>query len=317
MQHDEQGLSRRRMVALAGLGGLGTAALTAATAAEAAADGPSIKSPQVADSDPGGPRIGSAPIGAYSYVHRGFMDFQVYEGGTWVWTDKGIYTNGGDNGQIGTSVDLPAGAVLRDIEFYYAATTAGSFDVSLWSTGKAQFTPITGGAAPATGDVLKARRLLAPLTKNGPYALGARLILWAFTSPTFRVNGVRVGFTAAPTGAVLLPTPLRVYDSRTNGGTKIGNGQTRIHNLSTWVPPIATAAILNLSVTSGEKNGGMAVYHADWAPPSGSSLYFNGSTTLSNEVHTRLTSDRRFKATMRGVSGSKCHYFVDLVGYTA
>lgn len=317
MQHDEHGLSRRRVVAIGALGGIGGVALTGATASPAAADGPAVKTPQYADSEPGGARIGSAPIGSYSYVHCSFMDFHPYQGGSWIWTDKGVYTNGGAGGQLGATVELPPGAVLRDIEFYYAATTAGTLDASLWVTGTAQFSPIVGGAAPATGDVLKARRLLVPLAKNGPYTLGGKLMLWAFTSPTFRVNGVRVGFSAAPAGAVVLPAPLRVYDSRTGGATKIGNGQSRIHDLSPWVPPVATAAILNLSITSGEKNGGMAVHSSELPVPSGSSLYFNGSTTLSNEVHTRLNSARKFKATMRGVPGSKCHYFVDLVGYTA
>ena len=320
--HDEQpGLSRRRMVAIGALGGLGGAALAGTGTADAIGvrqDGPAgQQAPQIVAGEPAAPRIGSAPITGFSYRHLSFMDFQSYGGVPWSWTETGIYTTGNVAGQLGATLDLPAGAILRDIEFYYAASTPGTLDAALWTSGWAKFSSILGGAAPATGDVLKARRLLAPLAKNGPYALGAKLMVWAYTSATFRINGARVGFSAAPAGAVLLPVPLRVYDSRTGGGTKIGNGQTRVHDLSSWVPPVATAAILNVSVTGGEKSGGLAVYHADLPAPSGSALYFNGSTTLSNELHTGLTATRRCKATMRGVSGSKCHYFVDLVGYTA
>ena len=151
---------------------------------------------------------------------------------------------------------------------------------------------------------------------RGPYAPGSRLFLGVNnTSTNTRVNGVRVGYTRAPDVMVLLDKPVRAYDSRTGGGAKIGNGQTRIHSLAAHLPAGATAAIVNLTVAAGEKSGGLALYSAGTTAPAGSALYWT-SATVSSELHSKVTSDRRIKVTMRGVPGSKCHYFYDVVGYT-
>ena len=317
---DTTGLSRRKMVALGAFGGLGGAALAGAAAAPTAhaaggpGTGPAKRTTKALDGEPSAPRIGSAPIGGYTYLHRSYMDFQPFTGGSWTYSGSGIWCSQG-SGQLGSGVDLPPGAYLRDIEFYVAGSTTSTVAAYFWTTGSASVGILGSLSIPSTGDALVARRLVIPSTMTGPYTLGARLLVWATTSATFRINGARVGLSSMPTGTTMLATPTRVIDSRST--TKIGNGQTRIHDLSSRIPAGATSAILNVSVTSGEKSGGIAVYNPGSTVPSGSAIYYNGGATLSNELHVKLPSDRKIKITNRGVSGCKTHYFMDLVGYTA
>ena len=317
MDHDEQGLSRRRMVALGALGAAGGAALlgadTAATAATpVTASAVEQDATQLAASDPGGPRIGSPLIGGYSYTYRNYYDFFPLDNSGRTFAGNGAW--GTTHDDLRTTVELPFGAVLRDLEFYIASAVQVQVGAYLWRSQDAQATTLESTTFPGT-DVyeIRALRFTIPADVCGPYAPGSLLIAAVGnTSSMTKINGLRVGYTRGPSGIVLLDKPVRAYDSRS--GAKIGNGQTRIHSLAPYVPAGATAAIVNLTVTSGEKSGGLAVYGAGTTAPSGSALYWT-TTTESNELHTRLTNDRKIKVTMRGVVGAKCHYLFDVVGY--
>ena len=307
-------LSRRKMVALGTLGGaalLGADSLTAQAAEQDEQDQQDQQ--QLAASDPGGPRLGSALIGGYSYVYRNYLDFVPVDNSERTFAGTGAWGTTSD--ELRATVELPFGAVLRDVEFYVASSKQVNLAVTLWRTQTAQATVLNTVSFPGTTvDTIRALRFTIPSDVCGPYAPGSLLIAAiGNTSSTTKINGLRVGFTRRPGGAVLLDKPVRAYDSRT--GPKIGNGQTRIHSLASYLPAGATAAIVNLSVTSGEKSGGLAVYGAGTTVPTGSAMYWAG-VTVSDELHTTVTSDRKVKVTMRGLTGSKCHYFFDVVGYT-
>ena len=304
-------ISRRKMVALGTLGGAALLGADGATAQAAEQD--QQQHQQLAASDPGGPRLGSALIGGYSYVYRNYLDFFPVNNSGRTFAGNGAWGTTSD--ELRSTVELPFGAVLRDVEFYVASSNQVNLAVTLWRTQTAQATVLASTTFPGTTvDTIRALRFTIPSDVCGPYAPGSRLIAAiGNTSSSTKINGLRVGFTRGPGGAVMLDKPVRAYDSRT--GAKIGNGQTRIHSIASYVPAGATAAIVNLSVTSGEKSGGLAVYGAGTTVPTGSALYWT-SATVSNELHTRVTSDRKVKVTMRGVTGSKCHYFFDVVGYT-
>ena len=307
-EHDsEHGISRRRMVALGTLGG---AVLLGADAVTGPAAG--AQEQQLAASDPGGPRLGSALIGGYSYVYRSYRDFFPLDNSARSFAGNGAW--GTVNGDLRTTVELPFGAVLRDLEFYVASSVEVQLSATLWRSQVAQATLLESvKVSGTTVDTIRAMRFTIPSDVCGPYAPGSQLYAGVGnTSSTTKINGVRVGYTRGPGGVVMLDKPVRAYDSRS--GAKIGNGQTRIHSLASYVPAGATAAIVNLTVTGGEKSGGLAVYGAGTTVPTGSALYWT-SATVSNELHTRVTSDRLVKVTMRGVTGSKCHYFFDVVGY--
>jgi hypothetical protein len=319
MDNQDQSVSRRGLV---GIGALGSAALLGATSAQHAQaapppDGPTKalngSSRSVPLADPGGARIGSAPISGYSYAHRSFMDFDTLDLGARNWSDTGVYASSG-SGEMGTTVDLPPGAVFRDMEWYFMSTLATKLEAYLWTSGSARFQVVASMPVAAGSTALRAQRVVIPADHNGPYASGARLLLWAVTGSGVRINGARVGFTAGPAGSIMLPAPVRVYDSRS--GAKIANGQTRTHNLSSWVPAAAVGAILSLTAVNGEGSGWLTVYANGAALPGTSSISWQANS-IANEIHTALNADRQIKVNCGGGPTSKTHYLIDLVGYLA
>ena len=311
--HDDNGLSRRRVVALGGLGA--ATVLGGGTVLDAYADGTGTDDQtQVEFGDPGGTRIGSPLIGGYSYVYRQYFDFAPVDNSGRTFDTAGVW--GTTQPRLCTTVELPFGAILRSIECYVRTSATVTVEASLWRTQTAKTEPLYSVTYNSKSLSLAAYAIGVPSDKYGPYAPGSQLVVSvANTSSNTRLNGARIGYTRAPAGVVMLDKPVRAYDSRTGGGSKIGNGQTRIHSMASYVPAGATAAIVNLTVAAGEKSGGIALYSAGTTAPSGSALYWT-SSTVSSELHSKITSDRRIKVTMRGVPGSKCHYFFDVVGYT-
>jgi hypothetical protein len=319
MDNESTALSRRKLVALSAAGGA-AALMGAGSTAQAApvGTGPTANRAMKADGtdgEPSSPRIGSAAIGGYTYIHRSFSDFYPVYGGAITWTPYGVWGSS-SNSELVATCDLPPGAFVRDIEWYFSSTVTGTLGGAwLWTTGSASFTPIALTSVTGTASAgLRAQRTVVPSGTYGPYANGARLMLDVYTNANRVINGVRVGYTQMPAGAVMLAAPLRVYDSRS--GAKIGNGQTRIHSLASWIPAGATAAIVNMHITSGEHSGGLAVYNTGSSLPAGHSLYWSGLTT-AHEMHVKLPSDRKIKVTARGVTGFKTHYMIDVVGYIA
>ena len=261
--------------------------------------------------DPGGTRIGSPLIGGYTYVYRSYLDFVPWDNTKRTYTDSGVW--GTTQPYLRAPVDLPYGAVLRDIEFYVTASSQIGLTADLWRTQGGVPIAIDLVWFPGSPSGMRVLKLQVDQDRQGPFAPGSRLVLGVQNSgPTAQLNGARVGFTRAPAGVVMLDKPFRAYDSRK--GAKIGNGQTRIHSLGSLIPAGATAAVLNLTVLSGDKTGGLAVYAASTTVPTGSAVYWS-SSTKSIRLQTRVTSDKRIKVTMRGVTGSKCHYFYDVIGY--
>ncbi len=252
MELENNALSRRGLVALGGA--VGGAALLGATGAITAQAAPAPGAgggiaPHDANSpmsEPGGlPRIGSPLIGGYTYVYRNFYDFTPWENGARTFNGYGAY---GSDGTLRTMFDAPPGAILRDMEWYFSATTTGSVYAGIWTTGAAYLNVLANASVAAGAAGLRALRTVVPSSSYGPYSPGTRLAAFAAgTSATFLINGVRLGFSMYPAGATMLATPTRVYDSRS--GAKIGNGQTRIHSLASWIPAGATAAIVNVHIT--------------------------------------------------------------------
>ena len=311
MQDQDNGLSRRRMMALGALGG----ATLVGGMPSAYADGSGTDDQSKLDfGDPGGTRLGSALVGGYRYLYRQYTDFAPVDNSGRTFDTAGVW--GTTQPKLYTAVELPFGAMLWSIEFYLRTSVDVWLEAALWRTQTAETAPIALVKWASKSLAMASYWIAVSDAKRGPYAPGSKLVVGVNnTSTDTRLNGVRIGYTRCPAGMVMLDKPVRAYDSRTGGGAKIGNGQTRIHSLASWIPAGATGAIVNLTVAGGEKSGGVALYSAGTTVPTGSALYWT-STTVSSELHTKVTSDRRIKVTMRGVPGSKCHYFYDVVGYT-
>jgi len=320
MENENFPLSRRSMVALTGaLGGgalLGAAGAATAHASGNPGSGLGARNDDVrtVDGQPASPRINSAPIGGYTYKFSNWIDFHSLDGGARAWSNEGAYSTAG-TGQWLATVDLPPGAILRDVEWYFSATAGIQLASWIWTTGSANIVPVHIMTGAATASLtLHAQRGVLTSSTYGPYTHGAKLVHYTITDSTRRLNGVRAGFSMLPAGATMLATPTRVYDSRS--GAKIGNGQTRIHSLASWIPAGATAAIINLHITSGEKSGGLVAYNTGSPLPSMHSLYWSGATN-THEMHVKLPSDRKIKVTARGITGFRSHYMIDVVGYIA
>jgi hypothetical protein len=135
---------------------------------------------------------------------------------------------------------------------------------------------------------------------------------------------------AAPAGQIhMLPSPLRAYDSRDNNGAKIGINEVRTVSLATGrdgsgnvlvaVPPGATAAIVNLTVTEttvgpGGPGGFLTMFSAALnTVPATSSI--NWSAADQNiAVTAQVSVDASGQIKVRDGSNAT-HFVVDVIGY--
>lgn len=325
MSESHTTLPRRGLLAAAGLAG--AAAVLRPGPAEATpttgrSTGPAPEA-KTRDGVPAGTTtLASAPLSGYSYTYLTMWDFTPENFGQGrAWTGAGgVYTPTGSGGALWATAQLPPGAVLGDVEWYLSASQDTQLLGRIWLAGtpalylQAVDGMIAGGSA---GEV-RAQRIVATSTANGPYPTGSALALGVYTpnDKSVAVNGVRVGYKLAPAGEVLLSSPVRMYDSRSS--SKISHGQTRSHNLASRLPVGALGAILNVTVTSTEKSGYLTVYASTASRPGASSINWSSSgQTIANGVESAVSSGRSIKVSAGGPSGSRTHYLVDLVGYIA
>jgi hypothetical protein len=141
-------------------------------------------------------------------------------------------------------------------------------------------------------------------------------------SGLFPAGEIRGQLVNAQQAAVFLPVPVRAYDSR-NGDGKLLAGQTRTIGLATGkdangstllaVPPGATAAIVNLTITDTEGAGFVKIYSAAITEPATSSI--NWSDTGQNlAVSTPVAVDGQGRVKLTGGVNST-NVVVDVIGY--
>lgn len=134
----------------------------------------------------------------------------------------------------------------------------------------------------------------------------------------------------APAGSVhLLPTPLRVFDSRLNAGPKIQPGETRVINLGSGftltdpsvqlpaVPPGATAALITLTVaeTQAPPGGFLTIYSAASPQPATSSINWKAADQdIAVGTQVAVDANGNVKVT-DGVNTAPTHFIIDVVGY--
>jgi len=139
-------------------------------------------------------------------------------------------------------------------------------------------------------------------------------------NPTGEIRG-QLG--PAQVSTVLLPSPLRAYDSRTADG-KLQAGQTRTIGLATGkdaagtnqiaLPPNATAALVTLTITQTEGAGFVKLYSAALTsePPTSSINWGSPDQILSVATPVAVDDQGRVKIT-GGVSAT--NVIIDVVGY--
>jgi hypothetical protein len=124
----------------------------------------------------------------------------------------------------------------------------------------------------------------------------------------------------------LLPSAMRVYDSRTgtgpaaNGAGKIGSGQSREVSVTQGFvgnqpaelfPPPSDGVMLNLTITETEGSGFLSVFDA--AVPFSGTSNINWSTSNQNLANFAVTPTTGFVTVLAGGSGAT-HFVIDVVG---
>jgi hypothetical protein len=303
------------------------------------------KSSAHADSAPSGmpTPIASTPTAGVTYKFASYDDFFPEDfsiGRDWS-ANGGLFTPAGTGNMLAT-FDLPTGAVLTDIEWYLSnsspttAPNGGKATVfaKVWVAGQADWTTvISGTVVPSATPSIVAAKAAVPVAVNGPFPSGTKLIIGIVTNPVnipartpiptdpdIVINGVRVGYTLPSTGGsvVLLPAPVRAFDSRTGANPgKIHGGQSASIPLSDQVPAGATAAIITLTLTDSDLSGWLTAYATGAAlPPTSSVNWYTSGQTVANTVVCAVSSpDRKMNIACGGASTSGANFLIDVVGY--
>ncbi len=311
-----RGLITGGAAALAGAVAVHGAGRAAAAGSSPVASGPVGHASQGAQlGSPITSTISSPAISGYTYRYASTFDFtpESWSSGR-RWSVDGVYTDLVP-GTLWASVELPAGALVRDIE-WYVANRGGAAVTGLgriWSASTATlFTTLVDTTINPSGSGLVAQRAVVPSTAYGPHPLGTRISLGIATPTTadVTVNGVRVGFTEGAGATGLLPAPVRVYDSRVSGG-KIAAGTVRTITLPSDVVPAGTAGIIaNITAVAPQGDGHMTVYAGDAAQPSASTLNYTSGNPVANMATVGVSSSRQIKV----FSYRTAHVVVDVTG---
>jgi hypothetical protein len=241
--------------------------------------------------------IASAPNSGYVYRNVCMYDFLPFDPSALkTWGGFGIYS-GGTSTTLRATVEIPAGALVRDVEYYVYNNSGSAVFPDAWVYVPGVGTIASVGAVatvPSTGSITAN---LATVSQSGPYPFGARLLVGVSTpsSGTVQINGARVGFTQGSGAAGLLATPVRAYDSRDADG-KIPAGGTRTITLPASVVGPGTAGVIaNITAVDGDAIGFMKVWAADSAEPAASAINFPASGPIANAMVVGVSSARKIK----------------------
>ena len=210
-------------------------------------------------------------------------------------------------GSIGTSLPLPTGSVIRQINIAYQGQPVVSIHKRKL-TGPNPTETFINQTLAAGG---QAKTQTIELDPAIPIAEAASYSLRFFLSAGDSVYGVTVGYEAP--GRVFIPfagaTP-RIYDSRSIAAGKLAPNEERVIGLGLAG---ARHGVFNLTLDGTETAGFVAVFAANIAWPNNSSI--NWSTTnqiIANTVISNLDPSGQIK--IRG-GANKTHVIIDMVGY--
>jgi hypothetical protein len=259
--------------------------------------------------------IASAPISGYTYRFVSLYDFRPFNGtSVWTWGGSGAYS-AGVGSAMRASVEIPAGALVRDIEYYVYNNSGFAVEGSayIWAPGSGVIWAIGADASiPSAGGV---SAVSAVASQSGSYPFGARLHISVTTPATglVQVNGARAGFQLGEAATGLLAAPYRAYDSRTTGG-KLAAGSTRTITLpASIVPPGTTGIVANITATLADGQGYLKVFSGAAPEPSASALNYSATVPIANALTVGVSDSRQIKIkTSTGV-----HVIVDVTGTVA
>ncbi|MDR4308127.1 hypothetical protein IHQ68_16020 [Chelatococcus sambhunathii] len=304
------GLGRRG--ALAGLFAFAAAATMAGPAM--AGPAPNVRRSAAARSPAASPdtdTIASPPTPGYAYRTLWYNDFLPLDPSANARTFGGAGGFYSDTG-LQAAVEIPAGALLRSVEWFVANTSGSNmaFYAQIWTPTDAYITQVVTTIVPSSASSTPTMTLGLTTSDNwGPYPEGSKIVLYAPTTPTCLLNGVRLGFTGGGLETNIRPAPLKLYDSATTGG-KFAAGETRTITLP-GVPAGTTAVILRIITTGSTAAGTVKVFPANQPEPDVGAADIGANTESVTEATIYMIANRQVKIR----PSRAAHVRFDLVGW--
>jgi CHRD domain len=231
-----------------------------------------------------------------------------------------------------------AGAAAVTIHTVSATQTQICWDLSYSAIAAPTAAHIHRGAAGASGPPVVAFSVPGATSGSGCAEIEVALADEIIATPAgFYVNihtgehangAIRGQLAVGPPpagSAHLLPVPLRAYDSRATGQTRLAGGATRTISLALGkdgaaastiaVPPGATAAIVTLTVTGTDGPGGFLKLYSAAVPEPGTSTV--NWTAVDSDVATTTTVavDVTGQVKVTAGPGTGTHVIIDVIAY--
>lgn len=134
-------------------------------------------------------------------------------------------------------------------------------------------------------------------------------------------NTAGVVIEVVPDGDYYTVTPCRLLDTRTQegGAAPVAANTDRLLDVVAvtrcGVSPLATAVVVNITVTEPTGGGHLLVYAADSAAPGTSTLNFRAGDTRANNALPSLSGDGKLKIRPVILPAGSTHVIVDVVGF--
>ncbi len=232
------------------------------------------------------------------------------------------------------SVQLPVGAIIREVTFWMLLTTASA---AVFGNPQLVLAVPDGGlfnvestfnfsASPAIQT--QTRALNRVVSRGEAYILRAQLV----AGETARIVGAMIGYVGSPLFVPIVP--VRAYDSRldmspdangpltsgSNRTTSIANSRDLVTGAVTTpnaVPAGAHAVAYNLAIVNMRGDGFLTMTPGGTATLSTASINWGAGTSgaLSNAGIVAIDADRKVKTFAGGTPGSRTDYVVDIAGY--
>ena len=313
-------------------GATGAGALTAAFAAlgfdgVANAEGEGSGTTAVAGADSAlqaqalPPSIPGARVGVANFVDA--LHLNATTAGIRQFSVNGVFSGAG---WLVTPLHLPVGARLLRVDAYALVTASAasvSFALNMTTVGASPSTKVLDFGTPSGLGSLQAT--YAPTT---PLTVEAGNRIYLETNQCTSANKLFLGaiyqYYDANPQLNLLPTPIRVYDSRPGAnpasvakGT-LANNETRVIDctFSGAVPAGAAAAMVTLTLTGTSAGGFMALWRNGLADPGTSSINWDHSGT-NVAVTTVVALDAAAKLIARTGPNASTHFIIDVIGFYA
>lgn len=237
----------------------------------------------------------------YDYLPANSTQKWDTTGGTFAFVD-------GSSGYARLLAQLPVGARIKEIETY-GFNGSGTVSSELWVS------TINTGALVGANSASTAAAGQFTLTHSADFLVTATEKATVFAllpNTSAKIFGCRVGFIAPPSFVPYGLPASRVYDTRSVGLTKLAPNEVR--TVSLVLPPGISAAVLTVTLSNTEGNGGyVSVFNADTTWPGTSSVNWSApNQDIANTVVTPVSADGKVKI-LGGAN--KTNVIIDVVGH--